>query len=95
MVIILTFSFEFIRKRNKDDILWFFKLRWAIAEIDDKNTQRRLNYLPFFDRYDNKNQGGHYHKATGSVIKIRGRHGSRNSANGKIDETVYTGGPRR
>ena len=56
--------------------------------------------MPFFvlihpqNSYDNKDQGGHYHKATGSVVKVRGRFGSRNAVTGKIDETVYTAGAR-
>ena len=57
-----------------------------------------MAYSLFFihpkNSYDNKDQGGHYHKATGSVIKVRGRYGSRNAATGKIDETVYTAGAR-
>ncbi|KAG5678108.1 hypothetical protein PVAND_007809 [Polypedilum vanderplanki] len=44
--------------------------------------------------YENKDQGAHYHKATGSVVKVRGRYGSRNPATSRIDETVYTAGPR-
>ncbi|CAD7083002.1 unnamed protein product [Hermetia illucens] len=43
----------------------------------------------------NKDIGGHYHEATGSADKIvRGRYGARSPASGRIEETVYTAGPR-
>lgn len=45
-------------------------------------------------RYENKDRGAHYHKATGSVIKVRGRYGSRSPVDDRIDEVVYTAGPR-
>ena len=45
--------------------------------------------------YSNADTGGHYHTASGNNnVKVRGRFGARNPANGRIEETVYTAGPR-
>lgn len=39
--------------------------------------------------------GGHYHEAAGNPKSIiRGRYGSRNPRNGRVEETVYTAGRR-
>lgn len=54
-----------------------------------------LNLVIYFlKRYENKDQGAHYHKSTGNVVKVRGRFGSRSPVDGRIDEVVYTAGPR-
>jgi hypothetical protein len=48
-----------------------------------------------FHSYQNNDQGSHYHQSSGkSSTKVRGRYGSRSPVNGRIDETVYTAGPR-
>ncbi|CAG9799650.1 unnamed protein product [Chironomus riparius] len=65
------------------------KKNYQSYPVNNVNTDGTFHF-----GYDNKDQGGHYHKATGSVIKVRGRYGSRNAATGKIDETVYTAGAR-
>ena len=39
--------------------------------------------------------GSHYHSETGTANKVvRGRYGSRSADTGRVDETVYTAGPR-
>jgi hypothetical protein len=57
-----------------------------------------LNGVSFSFRtvsYENNDKGGHYHEASGNVRKeVRGRYGARTPPNGKVDETVYTAGPR-
>lgn len=46
-------------------------------------------------RLSNDDVGGHFHSAKGSRNKVvRGRFGSRNPSNGRIEETEYTAGPR-
>lgn len=46
-------------------------------------------------RYQNNDEGGHYHEASGNArTKVRGRYGARTPPSGKIDETVYSAGPR-
>lgn len=46
-------------------------------------------------RLTNSDTGGHYHNAIGSSNQVeRGRFGSRNAKNGRIEETVYTAGQR-
>ena len=56
----------------------------------------KFNFVPSARiwRYENKDRGAHYHKSTGSVIKVRGRYGSRSPVDGRIDEVVYTAGAR-
>lgn len=46
-------------------------------------------------RHRNDDFGGYYHSASGTPDNIvRGRYGSRNPATGKVEETIYTAGPR-
>lgn len=45
--------------------------------------------------YSNSDEGSHYHEASGNPkVLVRGRYGARNPETQKIDETVYTAGPR-
>ena len=53
-----------------------------------------IDMIHFF-RYKNSDYGQHYHQATGNARQVvKGRYGSRAADTGKVEETVYTAGPR-
>lgn len=54
-----------------------------------------LTFILIFRLSNSETAGGHYHSASGSPNKIvRGRYGSRNPTNNRLEETTYTAGPR-
>ncbi|CRK95811.1 CLUMA_CG009263, isoform A [Clunio marinus] len=73
-------------------------LQWTIITAEDPKSTQVNEVNPdgsFQFGYQNKDQGGHYHQASGHpAIKIRGRYGARSPINGRVDEVVYTAGPR-
>ncbi|XP_055911908.1 uncharacterized protein LOC129945949 [Eupeodes corollae] len=64
----------------------------ALCEIEYNNVNPDGS---FSFRHSNDDIGSYYHSAAGNPDnKIRGRYGSRNPSNGRVEETVYTAGPR-
>lgn len=54
-----------------------------------------LKFILNFRLSNSDTAGGHYHSASGSPNKVvRGRYGSRNPVNNRLEETTYTAGPR-
>ncbi|XP_055847051.1 uncharacterized protein LOC129912706 [Episyrphus balteatus] len=67
-------------------------LHSALCEIEYNNVNPDGS---FSYRHSNDDIGSYYHSVAGNPDNsIRGRYGSRNPSNGRVEETVYTAGPR-
>lgn len=71
---------------------------WLIQDSLSALEEQPLQLLPnggFSFGFANRDRGAAFHEARGTPDKVvRGRFGSRSPANGRIEETVYTAGPR-
>lgn len=80
--------------RNKISlVLLSVLLKYVLTDDSDFNTLNSDGSFQF--GLSNNDIGSHSHTATGAVNGVvRGRYASRNPETGRVDETVYTAGPR-